>query len=304
MNLCRWFLIAVATIILVAPHAAADETYALQPPKPTDAGGRTRYSGLSNDNRNFSVLDAGGKVLQSNLEKEIRTSVSTETILEKEKGQKPTKLNVTFEKASVKTDGKEEDAGLAGKTVTVLRKGKTCTFLYEDGSQPTDAALKFLQHAYKAGRESDSVAEVAFFPKMPVKIEETWPADLEEMARQAAEGETKMDFDLSKSKGTCRLAKVYTKEGRKFAVIAVDVEFALKSLGEATKALTFAPGSVFSISGTVESCISPGPALRTISLQMAVTATAKRTLPDGAEISIKVTAKGKETETHEELPAK
>jgi len=300
----RSFIIALATIWLAAKPASAEETYVLTPPKSADVGEHVRISNELSDDTDFSLLDADGKVVQSKSEKTIRTSVYVQTVLAKEKNKNPSKLSVTFEKASMTKDGSDAEVGLAGKTIIIERQGKSNTFRYEDGTEPAQGPLEFLNKQFKAGGESDASWDIAFFPKAPVKIEETWSADLEEAARQLADRETPVHFDLSKSKGTCRLLKVYKKEGRTFAVISVDAELALQDVGAAPNVIKFSPGSVFTFKGTIEKCTSGGPDLCTNSLRMAMYATAKQAVPGDKELTLKMKANGTETESHETIPAK
>jgi hypothetical protein len=112
-----------------------------------------------------------------------------------------------------------------------------------------------------------------------------------------------MKFDAAQSKASGRLVKVQQKDGRTIAVIAIELELALKSAGAGDRSTDLSAGSVFRGGGTLEQAIS-GPDFHTNSIKMSMDASGKQALPGNREVSFKISAKGNEIETYETSPAK
>ena len=135
----------------------------------------------------------------------------------------------TFRKAESKENDEETKFGFAGKTVIGKRDdAKKWSYAYEDGSPVAEDDLKALSDATdtkeKPGGEPSG--EDIFCPKSPVKVGESWAADLALVAKSFGDDSTDIETDASKA--TCTLKKVETRGGAAYGIVEIDLLLAMK----------------------------------------------------------------------------
>src|SRR5262249_44805917 len=140
--------------------------------------------------------------------------------------------------------------GLAGKTVTIEKTGEKYEFKFADGSALGEAATEILD---KEINEKSDAGDEIFTPKKPVKVGETWSADLALAAKDLAKSGLTIDAD--KSKATVKLTKVYDKNGSKFGSMEVKMELIVTKASGKGQEIPMKDGSKLVIEGTLDGCI-------------------------------------------------
>src|SRR5205085_2455610 len=75
--------------------------------------------------------------------------------------------------------------------------------------------------AKKVGKQD---AVEAYLPRDPVKVGQSWPIDIQKVAKLYAEGGATLD--TANSSGTAKLVKVYDNNGKQFGVIDLTMTLA------------------------------------------------------------------------------
>jgi len=126
--------------------------------------------------------------------------------------------------------GKESVLGVSGKTVQAKRQAGGPWEFTADGQPVPAEEAAVLREAMPGGRSDGTPSGKAIFaPKTPVKPGESWPVDMEKLARSFGEG--KLTFDVAKSKGAMTLKTVEKREGAAFGLIDGDITLLLTALG-------------------------------------------------------------------------
>ncbi|HVK07741.1 MAG TPA: hypothetical protein VM597_03080, partial [Gemmataceae bacterium] len=164
--------------------------------------------------------------------------------------RRPTKIKRTYETAERTKNGAAVDLGLAGKTVMIEKKADKYEFAFADGSALGEAAAEVLN---KEINDKSDVADEIFAPKKPVKVGETWAADLAVAAKDLEK--SGLSIDVAKSKATVKLTKVYDKDGAKFGSMEVKMEFIVTKASGRGQEIPMKDGSKLVIEGTMDGCI-------------------------------------------------
>jgi hypothetical protein len=211
---------------LVAASAAAQE-YTLRIKSMEDVGVKVRIKSSHATAGSIKVIDASGKVLQQLAPNQTEEEDYTETILEK--GERaPQKYRQTYRTARTVEGQGEKKAShpyiWQGRALEYeLRGGK---YTVTPDGEPTipDEVLKTL--AARANQRTTAEFDKVFDPGKPVAVGDRWSLSRKLLTAFKDEGE----LDLERSKGTGKLVKVYDKDGKRFGVIAVDLQLAFKTL--------------------------------------------------------------------------
>src|SRR5579871_4752975 len=129
--------------------------------KKSGKGDVTMNSKQDVEESSFKLTGADGKALQENKESKTVTEEYKETILEKVKGKKATKLRREYTKAIIKTGDKEKELPYQGKTLLIEKKddGKY-HFTIEGGGELQGKDVEQLNNSFnkEGGNESDENA--------------------------------------------------------------------------------------------------------------------------------------------------
>lgn len=140
----------------------------------------------------------------------------------------PKKYQRIYNKSSFTQNGKQLKRPYEGARVLFENTGESYLVNVEGGKIAPPDLIKLTEEA-KYRPKKDLVQ--LLLPDKPVKVNDTWPlarAVLEEVAGLAGRG---VDVDFEKSKGEAKLARVYSKDGRRFGVIEITVNEVLKGIG-------------------------------------------------------------------------
>jgi hypothetical protein len=134
-------------------------------------------------------------------------------------------------KRAYKTATKTEN----GKTTTRSFEGKTILFEIKDGKTTAtpegDAKLdpKDLEELQKKGSDSDDTKFEKILPSKAIKVGEKWTVDPKQLTEVFGGGDGANPFDLDKSSAEGVLSKAYTKDGKQFGVVDLNLKLAMKA---------------------------------------------------------------------------
>jgi hypothetical protein len=308
----RFMLRKMGLLILVGLLAAAapvrvDDAYNIKLKK-SGKGEVSHHKKNSTEIANFKVENGDGKVVNEKKEKKIVIEEYKETLVEKEKGKRATKIRREYSKATTKTGDKETTLPYDGKTLLIEKKGDKYHFTIEDGAELTGKDAADLDRSFnKESKDNEEDLEKAFLPKKAVKVNETWKVDTDELIK-ALDKDTKSPFPVDKSKasGTGKLLRAYKKDGRQFGVFDIQIDMPLKGefpLGK-DQGAPVQEGSKMTMRFKGDACIdgSSSDSEGEMSMDIDLVATFKG--PDGKDFKMTLQAKSKGKETEAEAAKK
>lgn len=222
----------------------------------------------------MTYLGSDGVKLKSDKEELIESARYREDVLEKEPGKKATKLRRTYEKASMNVDGKGQDLPFTGKAVTIQQLKDKYVFTLDDGKALDEQGAGFLTKEFTVGKSADDSIERALLPKKPVAVGESWTLDASAVLKDVSGDAASDAFDLTKAKGSGKLANAYKKDGRQFGVMEIEFSAPLKVLGPGFKCH---PGSNFTLKMVLDACIDGSIEHGSIKGELTFTGTATQT---------------------------
>jgi len=187
-----------------------------------------------------------------------RTFIYTESVLERDANNRPTRLRRQYEKAQqtivsseTEKDDTTETLTFDWKAVMIEKKGERYHFQLEGGAElPADQA-KPLDGEFNSGWWD---GDKAILPGKPVKVNETWRVNVDELAK-ILESDT-LSFDVAKASGTCKLVKAYKKDGRQFGTMELQVELPLKRFElKKGRPFVFQAGARIALNSSMDRCI-------------------------------------------------
>jgi hypothetical protein len=168
-------------------------------------GDRIRYK---TEERSANTVFAGEK--KGKTETKTESLIFVEEVVEKPAGaRRPTRLRRLYEKAEQTKNGAPVGLALKGKTVVIEKKDDRYTFAFDDGKPLNAAASALLDRHFNKPNRLDGVE--ALFPKMPVKVGETWELDKEAVAKKLWDTSSGLAIDKTKTTATGKLAKAGRK---------------------------------------------------------------------------------------------
>ena len=242
-----------------------------------------------------TVTDAGGQTIVDQKEVKGENAEYTETILAREAGKQPTKLERAYTKSQVTKEKETDDTPLQGKTVIITKKGDKYEFTYKGGEAVDGQAAAMLTKDF--GKKSDTNAELEklVLPKGAVKAGESWKIDMPkiitELSKQGA-----MEMDAAKSTGQGTLVKAYKKDGRQFGEMKFKLEMPLKTVGMGKEQLTFNPGAKIVMDMTLDACIDGASENGILKMKMVMSGTATNPNAPGVTVNLYVTADAVQTQ--------
>jgi hypothetical protein len=239
----RTFVAALGVLILAGPGPAADEvTIKFRKPELGEVVKDTR---IEEENNKITFMD--NPMTEATKAKYVFTD---EVLAKPADAKRPTKIKRTYETAERTKNGAAVDLGLAGKTVIIEKKGEKYEFAFADGTALNEAAAQVLD---KEINDKSEAGEEIFDPKKPVKVGDTWSADLVVAAKDLAKSGLTIDAD--KSKATVKLTKVYDKGGHQFGSMEVKMELIVTKASGKGQEIPMKDGSKLIMEGTIDACI-------------------------------------------------
>jgi hypothetical protein len=296
-------LLGIIALVAAAAPVRRDDAFTIKIKK-NGKDAVTQQNKEENEESHVKLEGPDGKALSD--EKKSKTTIEEykETILEKEKGKRATKIRREYRKAVLKADGKEKTLPYDGKTLLIEKKGDKYHFTIEGGEELKGEAAESLEHSFNkpSGGESDNEElEKAILPKKPVAVNDTWKIDPEELVKALAK-DTKQELPVDKSKvtGNGKLLRAYKKNGRQYGVFDIDVKLPLKGdfpLDKDAKAPIQEGSMTFHIK--VDACIDGTSSDAVSEMSMKIDLVAGFKTPGGQELKLILHAvqKGKDTET-------
>lgn len=198
--------------------------------RPAAQGDKTNVSGSET-----TEIDITGAGKQTNVKK----YEYTEHILEMPAGEKhPTKVTRAYKTAQRTsfTNKQLEALPYQGKTVTIEKKGGQYQFSI-DGKRLTPLEAMELESEFR-NKDKDGGGPDQLLPKQAVKVGESWALDA--AAMKMFGGGMGGDIDAAKSKFTCKLARVYTNDGKQWGVIEFELDLVPNSKADGTGSIKIA----------------------------------------------------------------
>jgi hypothetical protein len=224
-------------------------------------------------NTKVKVTDGKGNVVVDRTETKTELQEYTETILKRQDGKLPTKLERAYSKAQTTQDDKTSDGPLHGKTVLIEKKGEKYTFTYKDGTEVTDKALEALARSFEKKSEESAEIEKMVLPKGPVKVGQSWKIDMPKIVAEfAKQGEMALDADKATGNGT--LVKAYKKNGQQYGEMKFKMEMPVMSIGKGNQQLKFMAGAKIAMDLTLDGCIDGTADAGLMKMKMIITGTA------------------------------
>lgn len=199
--------------------------------RPAAQGDKSEVSGA--ETTEVEITGVPGK--QTNVKK----YEYTEHILEMPAGEKlPTKATRTYKLAQRTsfTSKQLEALPYQGKTVTIEKKGGQYQFSV-DGKRLAGIEAVELESEFR-NKDKDGGGPDQLLPKQAVKVGDSWALDA--AAMKMFGGGMGNDLDPAKSKFTCKLAKMYTKDGKQWGVIEFDLDIVPNSKADGTGSIKIA----------------------------------------------------------------
>lgn len=163
-------------------------------------------------------------------EVKTKTIIYVDAILDNAANTRPaTKLKRTYEKAVVSKNGNPTPLPMDGKSFLIEKKGENYVFT-SDGEAVTGEAQKILNADFNNVENKNS--QDFFFPKMAVKMGDSWKVDAALLIKSTENGGLILDKDKASASAT--LSKVYKKDQAQFGIIDFVFEAPIASLGPKT----------------------------------------------------------------------
>jgi hypothetical protein len=305
-------LVGILALIGAAAPVNINDTFPIKLKK-SGQGDVTTHNKQEVEENSFKLTGPDGKALQERKETKTITEEYKETILEKAKGKKSTRLRREYTKATVKSGDNEKELPYQGKTLLLEKKddGKF-HFAIDGGEELKGKDIEQLNNVFNGkdggDNESDENAlEKALLPTKPVKVNDTWTIDADTLVKALLkESREPIPVDKSKIKGQGVLKSVHKKDGRLYGNFDIEVTLPLKgqlAMGKDLKANVL-EGSKMTLRAKIDGCIdgSSSDSQNEMAMDSDINATFKG--PDGNEYKMMIRTKQSGKETEKDLSAK
>lgn len=294
----------VMSLGLVFPAIlSAEEKYTIKD-KESGPGARSLHESTSTDEANTKITDPAGKVLQDKNDKRVTTQKYTETILERTRGKRPTRLRRAYEKFEIRVGDDTTSPSFAGKTVLIEKqKDGKYHFTIQGGDELTGKDAEPLEKEFNRNPKSDEDPAAMLkllFPAGPVGIDETWKVDAKKFAELLSlDG---VPVDPARAEGTGKLVKAYRKDGHQFGVLEYQIAMPLKGdFGSADRKIPIQPGSNVVAQLRIDTCIDASVDRGTADFRFDIKLFSTLKAND-MELKLNVTTRSIEHKTNTELP--
>ena len=212
-----------ALAVALSPLNGAAQEYVVKLKRP-GLGDKTKAQVVDDFRLEFKILDNNGNVAQEADETKAHKFAYREAGLERAAtGDELVKLKRHYEHAERTIKGTRETLPYQGKTVLIEKKGGRFEFHIEGGEMLEGKDAEELNEEFNKGDFRKMFTE-HFLPRRAVKLNETWKFDVAALAKGFA-GDGKIEIDETKSTGTGKLIKAYTKNGHQYGVVELTIVF-------------------------------------------------------------------------------
>lgn len=292
----RFALAAALLIAIIAPPAAAQDSYRIRIRKDEKSGDRYQVQESEKTIQKLLVTDAGGKVLNKRDEQPERSESYEETIVGRRPGKRPHMLTRKYDKVVMKDDGKDVELPLHDKTVTVERKDGKYAFKLDEG-ELTEQILRFLNDSFKADTDEEEKFDVLFFSATPVKAGDSWNCDVKGIVKDLTKGAVG-EIDAENATGIGKLKEVYQKDDHPFGKIEIEISAPVKSIGDGIQTKE---GSFLKVKVTIDACIDGAMSAGSLVAVIEMNLNADITLSEGKKASMSVTVNSTLSEKRKEI---
>jgi hypothetical protein len=248
-----WPVVVCVGLVFPALFGAEEKKYTIKTGE-SRPGDRSLQESTSTEETNTKLLDTDGKVLKEENKKTVVTQKYTETILEREKGKRPTRLRRVYEKVEIKVGDAATSPSYQGKTVVIeKRKDDEYHFSIEGGGELTGKDAELLEKEFnRKGHDPEALTKL-ILPDKPIALNETWKIGVKKPLQFLVE----LPFDTDKGQVTGKLVKTYEQNGHLFGVIEYQFDMGVKGeVGPGGKGdLLVLPGSKFGGRAKIDACI-------------------------------------------------
>jgi hypothetical protein len=297
-------LVVIVGLVFPAMLLSAEEKYTIKV-KESGPGTRSLHESTTTDEANTKITDPDGKVLQDKNDKRVTTQKYTETVLERAKGKRPTRLRRAYEKFEIKVGDDTTSPSFAGKTVVIEKqKDGKYHFTIEGGDELKGKDAEPLEKEFNRNPKSDedpAAMVKLLLPATAVGIDETWKIDAKKFAELLSlDG---VPVDPTKAEGNGKLVKAYKKDGHQFGVLEYQIAMPLKGeFGSGDKKIPIQPGSNVVAQIKIDACIdaSVDTGIADFRFDIKLFSTLKA---NDMELKLNVTTRSTEHKSDTELPA-
>lgn len=222
---CRVGLSITVLLLLVAAAGRAEETYTVKF-KPLAKGERLRFDIKEDGSKRIKSFDPDGKKVEDKETKETLHRVYDDSYLEVVDGA-PTVLLRRYERAERTLDKRTSKLPFHGHTLRIDKKENRYEFQIDgEKVEPAESGELFQE----VGRGFNRVRWHEFFaPDRPVKLDERWKANPAKVIDLLALG-SQFDVDKDQVESTCKLVKVYGRDGKRYGRFEVRVLIPLQAM--------------------------------------------------------------------------
>jgi len=217
-------------LFLVAAAGRAEETYTTKF-KPLAKGDRMHFDIKEDDSKRIKSFDPDGKKVEDKETKETLHRVYEDSYLEVVDGA-PTVLLRRYERAERTLDKRTSKLPFHGHTLRIDKKEDRYEFQI-DGEKvdPAESGelLKEVARGFNRVRWNEF-----FAPDRPVKLDERWKANPAKVIDLLALG-SQFDIDKDQVETTCKLVRVYARDGKQYGRFEIHVLIPLKAMKSGDK---------------------------------------------------------------------
>lgn len=304
-------LLGILGLLAAVVPLRGDDAFTIKIKK-SGKGAVIQHKKKETETSHVQVEGPDGKTLTDKKTSKTIIEEYKETILEKVKGKRATKLRRQYTKAILKSGEDEKPLPFDGKTLRIEKKDGKYHFTIEgkEDKELQGKDAEALNRSFnKPGRDDsdDDAVEKAILPKKPVAVKETWKIDIENLSK-AISKDINVPFPIDKSKASAqgKLLRAYKKDGRQYGIFDIAVMLPLKGdfpLGKGQKA-PIQKGSKMTLGVKVDACIDGTLSDSISDVSMNIDIVALISTPDDQELKLKLKASQKGKETEKELSAK
>lgn len=273
----------------------AQETYTIKL-KERDAGATVAVTKSEITSAKVTVTDGGGNVVVDNRNVTKDNQIYVETVLERQPGKPPTKLQRQYTKAERSTDDRLQESALQGKTVLIEKKDGSYTFMYKGGGTIDATTAAALAKEFSKKSETDAELERLLLPNGAVAVGGSWKIDMPKVVQELAK-QGPMKLNVAKSAGQGKLMKAYKRDGRQYGELKFSIEIPITSIGEGKGTLVFGDGVKIVLDLTLDTCIDG--ATEAGKMQMKMRMAGNATIPDapGASATLDISVEASQIQS-------
>ena len=298
----RMMWLAAPALLAAQTLACADDAHTIKLKK-AGVGDVVLVENTFTNVTETKTIDAEGKVVSDDKQKDTEKYLYRETIIAQETGKSPTKIRRDYDKAWCRQDDTTTDFPYARKTLVIERqKDGKFHFQIEGGTEVTGDDAWALNNEFNSSDEFRDF-EHHFLPDHPVKVEEDWKLDMAPIVLVIGQA-CDMEGDAAKGRGTAKLVTVSPEGDRKLGRFLAHYEFPVRSTGSGKDKEDALEGSILTSDYDMAACIDSEFIHEVLHWKSESTLITKTALKDGTLGKKIVIAQTDSAETDREQPKK